>query len=402
MTILVLAYYFPPDPQIGGARPFRFKKYLERMGHRVVVLTAAEGNERDVIHVTDPLREKPREGLAFQAERFAWKLLLRADIRVAWSQAVFEAGKAFLAAYRGGDPVTILSTAPPVSTHLAAWRLARHSGCRWVADFRDPVYTKGGEVAALAWIAPALQHSMLKAADTVIANTDAMEAMWQEQFPELSEKIHTLWNGYDPEDAIPVQPVADRTQRVVSHVGELYGGRDMAPVVRAFGRMLEKGSLAAGSVRVCQIGPTEDAELPPREYLDRAIAVGWLEVRPPVKPAEARALALESDGLLLIQPHTGVQVPGKLFEYLRMARPIFAYVVRNSPIVRILEKAGIPFECVYPGDSDETMDAAVLRFAAMLGDPPQAPSVWFEETFEARRQAETLITLISRDHTPRR
>lgn len=392
MTILLIAYHFPPDTSIGGARPYRFRKYLERLGYRVVVVTASPGATGDVLHAVDPLREKPRAGLAFLAERLGWKFFLRAELRLAWSQAAWRVGRKFLDGHRG--PVTILSTAPPVATHLAAWRLARYSGHSWVADFRDPLYSPDGEKATLPWAGPQLERFLLGRAQFVLANTDAMASLWRARYPELSNKIHTLWNGYDPEDLIPLQPAPGGPCRTVSHVGELYGGRDLKPVVYSLGRLLERGLLAPGSVRIRQVGQTEAAEVPPPDFLRLAQAGGWLQIQPRVTPPEARAIALGSDGLLLVQPHSAIQVPGKLFEYLRMGRPILAYIVRDSPVARILENAGVPFESIYPGDTPEAMDAAVLRFMARLDGAAHAPAPWFEENFEASRQAATLARLL--------
>jgi hypothetical protein len=89
-----------------------------------------------------------------------------------------------------------------------------------------------------------------------------------------------------------------------------------------------------------------------------------------------------------------VQVPGKLFEYLRMGRPILAYVVRDSPVERILQRAGVPFVCIYPEHSPEETERRLLAYVRTLNGPPTGHSQWFEETFEASRQAATLGALI--------
>ena len=66
--VLILAYHYPPDPGIGGARPYRFTKYLKRMGYRVHVIAAShEGPpERDVTYVPDPFDAMPRAGIGWQ------------------------------------------------------------------------------------------------------------------------------------------------------------------------------------------------------------------------------------------------------------------------------------------------------------------------------------------------
>jgi hypothetical protein len=105
-------------------------------------------------------------------------------------------------------------------------------------------------------------------------------------------------------------------------------------------------------------------------------------------------MALDSDGLLLIQPQTAVQVPGKLFEYLRLGRPILAYVVRDSPAMRILQQAGVPFECIFPENTTDEIEQRLMSFIAMLDGRPASYNQWFADTFDASRQVGTLDVLI--------
>jgi hypothetical protein len=105
-------------------------------------------------------------------------------------------------------------------------------------------------------------------------------------------------------------------------------------------------------------------------------------------------MALESDGLLLIQPQTNIQVPAKLFEYLRMGRPILAYVARDSPSERILQRSGVPFQCIYPEHTPEQMEQRFLSYIAMLDGRPASPNQWFTDNFDAPRQVAFLDTLI--------
>jgi Glycosyltransferase Family 4 len=397
-TVLLIAYHFPPDDAIGGARPFRFYKYLKRLGYECHVITAARqepGAPPDVEFVPDPLKTHPLQGLAWQAERVGWKFLLRAELDLGWSEAARRAGRSFLNNTKA-DSVTIVSSAPPVGTHLAAWRLSRYSGRPWIADFRDPIHSPSAEMAMLqTFVGPPLERSILKSSSLVLANTDSMRDVWAARYPEIADKIHVLWNGFDPEDEIHPQPLPERECKVLSHVGELYGGRDIRPIVHSLERLMENGRIPGGAIRVLQVGAADPADLPDESFRKRAQFEGWFEMREPVPAAVARKIAIESDGLLLIQPHTAVQVPGKLFEYLRMGRPIFAYVVPGSPVERILERAGVPYNCIYPGQSTAEIDRQFLEFCGKLGAEPMAPAPWFEETFEASRQTAALDQLIS-------
>jgi glycosyltransferase involved in cell wall biosynthesis/O-antigen/teichoic acid export membrane protein len=70
--VLIIAYHFPPDNAIGGARPHRFYKYLKRLGYECHVITAAQqetDTAADIQFVADPVRTHPGQGIAWQAER---------------------------------------------------------------------------------------------------------------------------------------------------------------------------------------------------------------------------------------------------------------------------------------------------------------------------------------------
>ena len=111
-------------------------------------------------------------------------------------------------------------------------------------------------------------------------------------------------------------------------------------------------------------------------------------------------MAQTADALLLIQPQSRVQVPGKLFEYIQIGRPILAYVLPQSPIERILEKSGIPYCCLHVGDSPGRMDDKVDNFFSVPTNPI-TPSRWFEEHFNVKNQAQYLAALLDSLHSAR-
>ncbi len=101
----------------------------------------------------------------------------------------------------------------------------------------------------------------------------------------------------------------------------------------------------------------------------------------------------EADGLLLVQPQSDVQIPGKLFEYICIGRPILAFVPQRSAVEQILEKAGVPYVCVYVDDEMEVIDRKILAF---LGLPSASTpyNAWFQNNFNAEYQTEQLASII--------
>jgi hypothetical protein len=128
-------------------------------------------------------------------------------------------------------------------------------------------------------------------------------------------------------------------------------------------------------------------------------ASGALECIPQHLPRpEALEILSRSDYLLLLDNNAhnvGHTVPAKLFEYVRIGRPILVVTERQSPVERLLERSGVPFVALSNGASAEAADDALLRLLAMPPEP--APlSEDFQRAFDRRKQAGALADIILR------
>ena len=112
--VLIFAYHYPPENAIGGARPFRFSKYLSKLGYTCRVFTAADQTGRDdpnTEYIPDPFVAYPRNGLGWQVERAIRKVFLPGALGTRWSHHAFLAARAYVRAHRNVR-VTIFSTFP--------------------------------------------------------------------------------------------------------------------------------------------------------------------------------------------------------------------------------------------------------------------------------------------------
>jgi glycosyltransferase involved in cell wall biosynthesis len=401
--VVMFAYHFPPENAIGGARPYRFYKYLSEMGYRCHVITAADQGHNptlDTEYVPDPFVTSPRVGIGWQLERVIRKLLFPGVAGFQWSRLACQAAGAFLLSKQNAE-ITIYSTFPPLGVHLAALLLARRKRLKWIADFRDPLYINpchAGLTKFQQKLYGWLEKHLLSRADIVLVNTDALAERWKNAYPNHRDRIHVIWNGFDPADRIEQTALPQRAYRLFSHVGALYEGRDIGPLLESISRLIDAGRLVGSSLRIRLVGSTDKRCIPGAEFLARAQAQGWLEIiRDQVPHHEARRMAQESDGLLLVQPHTAVLVPGKLFEYLRLRRPILAFILPDTPIERILKQSGVKYGCIYAGNSFQEMDNAVESFFNLREEDSET-NTWFEENFDAKKQTQVLDALICSIH----
>lgn len=403
--LALVAYHFPPDNAAGAARPYRFYRYLPECGFDVKVFTAADpGSEppTGVVHVPDALGAywqhggaKPGNGAERLSELAFRRYVVIAGVGFQWSRQVARSCRSWQRE-RPGDRATVFCTYPPAGALLTPLWLDRRK-FRIVLDYRDPFSSLSPadsqtDFRARRWI----DNRAIGRADIVIANSDAAAEGFRSQFPAHAHKIFPIWNGFDPADDFRALPIPERAGPVIAHVGAIYTGRSPDAILASVRRLREAAGEQCRSARVALVGPLGYGARVDPDLVESGQRGHWLDYVPQMLPkAEARRIAAEADYLLLLQPQSSVQVPAKLFEYLRIGRPILAYAPQGSAIEWLLERAGVPFQCVYPGDTTETVDAKVRRLLETPTGPHPASS-WFLEHFDARNQSRRLMELIQR------
>jgi hypothetical protein len=396
IPLLMIAYHFPPANEIGAARPFRFYKYAALAGLDPVVVTAApQTTPAGNIHViADPFVERPRS-LSWHGERLLRRLLIPGETGTVWSRIAARVCRDFIDRTTG--PIVLYSTFPPLGTHLAAIQTVLKRPVCWIADFRDPyVSEESRRLSGLRRAAACrVERVWVKRATAVVVNTDAAGEEWLRRYPELEGRVSVLPNGYDPavERTAPLFP--PDAPRVLIHTGSLYAGRSMAPLVAAAARLIASGRLDLSAFRLHQLGYCDPGALGAEPAVRSAVEAGWLRIEPDRVPhAEAVARAQAATGLMLIQPQSATQVPGKLFEYVTIGRPVLAFLQHRSPAEAILRESGIPCEILYPEDEESVVDARLLRFLA-IAPGPWPPSASFQRTYSAVEQIKTLRAIVA-------
>jgi glycosyltransferase involved in cell wall biosynthesis len=285
----------------------------------------------------------------------------------------------------------ILSTSPPVATHLAALWLKRRYGLRWVADFRDPL---DGNPFRGIWYDSALERVILRYADSCVANTDVLAEAWRVRHPGAADKVTVIWNGFDPAEEVRAALLGERQRRVLAHVGSIYSGRTPALVLKSMRRLIHTGVLDSSSLTLDLVGDVEDVSLGDYSDLRRLACLRCINQHVP--RAESLQIMIEADYLLLLDLNskgTCLQVPAKLFDYVRAGRPILAITARNSPAERILVRSGVPNTCIYPDDAENVVDTKLLDFLHLPSEPVLA-SRWFWNQFDGRRHAAALAHIL--------
>jgi glycosyltransferase involved in cell wall biosynthesis len=300
--VLLISYYYPPDTQSGAARPHRFAKYLRRLGHPVTILAA--GPEADPVTDGDVHRLRgggiryPRQDTAAFIERCFRQTLFVHDPGGTWAWRVADYAARWIR--NAAEQPVVISTAPPATCHAAGYLLKKRHGVRWIADFRDPMTGNPFRPGRMAsFFDRPLERRFFEAADVIIANTDAVEKMWVQRRPDLKHKFHVIWNGFDPEEPLASQPLPPRPQRVLAHIGVIYGDRDPNLLLRSFARLVQSGRVNPASVRL-ELTGSIDFNLLDAEATQALKERGSFESRESVPRAEAQRLMATADYLLLL------------------------------------------------------------------------------------------------------
>ena len=398
---LIVAWAFPPASPIGTFRTLRFATQLAASGWTATVLSAAphtypEGTPTDpalvarippaidVLHVPvfrpsvmlgTALSKPPRTRAASprpspsgpgrppsvwrRCRAFVREVTTIPDKEIGWVLPATVAG--VLAHWR--RPVDVLySSSSPWSGQLAALTIARVTGVPWVADFRDPWARAPWREAwseRVRLAAGTLERRVVARADAILfatrANRDEYAAFYG---ADAARKFHVVPNGCDPGEFVSLRSEGDSAQFVLLHAGSLYGARTPVPLFRAMAAAIRRGTLDPRKFRLRLLGTTPDAG---RAFMAAAATLGVDELVEfvPRLPREATLEQMASAScLLVLQPGTTVSVPGKVYEYLAVGRPILA-IAEEGETADLVRASGVG-SSVGP-DDEVAIDAAFER-----------------------------------------
>ena len=401
--VILIAYHFPPGPEIGAVRPFRFYKYLTRMGYRCHVITASAQTQAsdDLLFLPDDLREvwegtgEQRKSFKAYQELLVRKIAFPGHIGIMWAFAAAAQCHQLLRKYPG-EKFVVFSTYPPLGVIPAGLMAYVRDRLPWIADFRDPLGVGLGDEFTSNnqrfWNRQ-LEARVFRQASAIIANVDAAAEMWRKIYPRHARKLHVIPNGFDPEDVPRAREIPPRSQKILLHAGALYHGRNPNGILGSLARLRAAAAPEASSAKIVLIGSVDAKTGMNQALCEQGHREGWLELRPPVARAESQRLMEEADALLLVQPQSDVQVPGKLFEYICIGRPVLALVPRASAVEAILAKSGIPNVCIYADDAAQAADQKLLEFLR-LPNTPTPTSEWFRTNFNAEEQTKQLAAIV--------
>jgi hypothetical protein len=353
--VLIITYHFPPRPTVASLRPLGLARYLPEFGWEAVILTAAlpgrpdpkfqvvETQHRDSVALgwgkrlfkLDPEQNlmgqiaQLKKKLRIRSERSLLDVLLAAvgeitaypDPQKGWRRFAVEAGEDIL---RQHKIKALISTSPPVTSHVVAEELKGKLKIPWIADFRD-LWTQN------YYYPYSLLRRMRerKLEMKTISAADALVTVSQPAADDLhslhkEKPVYSIPNGFDPVE-VNTTSVNLTDRFTITYTGNLYPGKQSPePLFAALRDLITDGSMDTSDIEVRFYGPEAG-------WIDKQAKCYGLTDIVEQFGRVPREIALnkqrESQLLLLLKWDTPKQrgfYSAKIFEYLAARRPVLA------------------------------------------------------------------------------
>lgn len=372
-------------------RPLKLAKYLPELGWSVHVLCPAHRR----YPLLDPplLEELPpsvtvhrvrgweaadlADGLSFAGKWLADRSYWRVDrVQRCVMRGLGIPGRHLswvLAARRAADRILrrqafdlILTTSPPHEVHLVGRAVQRDWGIPWIADLRDPIvgnFADGERPDCYDRFYRRIESLVVRRADSVVTTCDelANDLASRHGLTGGDRAPRCITNGFDTADA-PVttgrsrpsekpfipgepgmfdEPVAGRRSFVMAHVGSLYSGQRMNPVLAALELLARERPDVCGQLELRIVGAVSAAlrrtmPIAPRANVAAIVETGYVAHRTALEHVAA------ADLLILVTPEGAggrLCIPAKTFEYLAFGGHILAMVHPGTTLDRLLRRA---------------------------------------------------------------
>ena len=387
-SVVMIAYFFPPEGSAGSYRPLRFVRQLSKIGWSPTIiaadpysyerydpdLTALVPSDVKVIRVRgrDPWQAlqnwrgakfkkaisgtsiqvasekraahyKPLRSLVRKVVRTVESSFYQPDLAKPWIRAAVSTG---IAICRNKRPDVLWASAGPVSAWIVARKISRAMSVPYVLDLRDPhgLSYYDPDLKRPEWVARRMRRTMyrlFKDARAAVFLFGSVAECYYRAFPGALDpaRIHIIPNGYEGD-------IDDSAAPTGKNFNILYTGTVVSYRYDTFLRALAKinGLIPAKAekLRVKFVG--EGME----ELTTLAANLGLsniVEVVGPTTHAEIRRLEREAHALLVFGRLSTIKghelfAGAKVFNYLKANRPILGVLPRDETR-NVLESVGV-------------------------------------------------------------
>ena len=191
-----------------------------------------------------------------------------------------------------------------------------------------------------------VEKQVIRYASSLVFTTESTKQMYLNRYPELSsDRCLVITNGYDEEDfkgiffSENIKSFGDRPIRLL-HSGLIYPEeRDPRPFFRALARLKKENRIDSIKLKVDLRASGSESYY---SEIIRDLGIDDIvHLLPSLPYREAIKDCGNADGLLLLQAAScNHLIPARVYEYLRLRKPILALTANRSETAMLLEETG--------------------------------------------------------------
>lgn len=387
MRILFISYFYPPLGGPAALRNVKTVKYLSELGCIVDVISVgdieytysdksllSETREQILIRTTsfDPMallrklfhKRTDLSQRLYRSTPERVKLLIRQlyplDDKIGWLPPLLKAGnKALLE----NNYDLIYVSCGPFSSAIAAFYLAKKYRLPYVVEMRDywtllSDYNLQGS-ALNRWLSRYWENKILQSANGIVTVTKGIGNDLAEAFGEtLKDKIHVLYNSHDETDYAALKPGEKQANRfILSYFGALYARRSLRHFYAALKELAAESKLPPYT----EIRLFGNYNLEARQEIEQSGIESMIKIVPQLSHKEALQQMNESDALILVINSSSPSgtLTSKVFEYLRIGKPILAMIPAFGEAAELLAESKQNYICAM--ESRSSIKACLTR-----------------------------------------
>jgi glycosyltransferase involved in cell wall biosynthesis len=372
--VLIITYYWPPAGGGGVQRWVKFVKYLRLYGWEPIVYTTQNADypvldptlssevPSDITVLRHPIiepyswynslsgknkSEKIEPNFLSQGKKMGWKdqlaVWIRGNLFIPDAKRLWIRPSAvYLATYLKSNPVdAIISTGPPHSCHLIAYRILKKNQMPWLVDYRDP-WTQidyFNDLRLTSWAKKChlrMEKKVLNSCNRIIT---VGKTMAEDLASLTSNRTEVITNGYDDSDRRSEDETLD-THFSVTYIGTMNDARNPEILWKVLNRLNAIRHPMMQEIKIHLVGKPEKAII---ESVNKNGLTDTVDFVGYVSHHEAIRYQNKAQVLLLVINRTSNNksiLTGKIFEYLASGRPILCIGPKDGDAAEIIHEAG--------------------------------------------------------------
>ena len=335
MNILVLTYHYPPEKSVGGERPFSLKRNGHASGHKIHIVTdsvfGSVKGEAGIIRLESVSNWKENF-----FRKFPYKLVTKifegfiGNCDFYWLSKI----KKYFKKNPPHDFDCVYAIYPPETSLYTGYWISRKFSIPFVVDFTDSLtYEPLRSLNRFQrWYRERAEKLLVSHALLTLCASANMAKFLKEKYP--GKHFETVYMGYDEQDyvnLINVKKKSEHRKIRIAHFGNIGYSRerDSLPLWHALMELKSNGAIDPSCFELsfwCN-NVKEESIMIKKLGLDNIVFFNEF-----VSKTEGLKIIIEKFDYLLLygSPGQRSEVTSKLFDYLRLGKPILGICKGNE------------------------------------------------------------------------